>query len=32
MFIIKDTDYTEGDREARISRAKATGIKVLYGY
>lgn len=32
MFIIKDTDHTEGDREARISWVKATGIKVLYGY
>jgi len=32
MFIIKDTDYTEGNRAELISWAKANGIKVLYGY
>ena len=32
MFTIKNTDYTEGNREELIAWAKNRGIKVLYGY
>ena len=32
MYIIKNTDYIEGNREEFIAWAKNKGIKVLYGY